>query len=183
MEWLTRIQDALKTAERRELLMYAGGFFGILALAMGLLLYFHQSRVSFYKKELKKMDSLRIQTKQLLTQYKRVKAQQATVEELLGQNKDFRIGQAFQALVQKTGLSGYIKDPTPPSTHEVISGKQEVQISSLLVGISMKQVTDLLAQIAATPQLYVKELTIKKTPQARSVDLDITIATLEPTET
>ena len=44
----------------------------------------------------------------------------------------------------------------------------------------MKQLTDLLASIAQVPQLYLKDLTIKRSSRGRAVDVDITVATLEP---
>ena len=70
-----------------------------------------------------------------------------------------------------------------PTTGETVSGKTEVQISSNLRGMSMKEVTDFLMLIAQVPQLYTKDITIKKTPGRPTVDIDITVATLEPSAT
>ena len=179
MEPITWLKDLIRNAEERERLLYAGVFFGLLFLSLGLGTYLHHRRVSFYKNQLKKIDTLRSKTKKILSDYQMVKAQQEKVEQLLAENKDFLIGEAYQKLVKRVGLSAYIKDETAPTTQETVSGKREVQISSNFSGISMKQVTDLLSQIANMPQLFTKELIIKKTPQAQSVDLDITIATLE----
>ena len=47
----------------------------------------------------------------------------------------------------------------------------------------MKNLTDLLSQIAAVPQLYAKDLTIKKVPNTQAIDVDITVATLESSTT
>lgn len=180
MEFLDKIIDSIKSLEDRDFYTYAGLGFGAFFLALSLLIYVHYSKVTKYQNELKRIDVMRQKTKQILSNYKVVTAQKEKVEDILAQNKDFRIGEAYQFIVNKVGLTSRLVDQTAPTTGEVVSGKTEVLVRSHFAGLNMKQVTDLLSEIADVPQLYVKDLVIKKTPNAQTVDVDITVATLEP---
>jgi hypothetical protein len=180
MEFLDSLRDYIKNVEDRDLYKYVAIFFGALFLLFGLLAYFHYNRLNKYANEIKKVDSARNQTKKLLKDYKVVQAQKQRTEEILAQNPNFRIGEAYQSIIQKSGLAGKLQDQSAPTTGESFADKIEMQVNSQFTGLSMKQVTDLLAEIAATPQLYTKELTIKKVPNMSAVDVNITVATLEP---
>lgn len=182
MNILDSLRDTVKYAEPKELAKYLGIFAGIVCLSFGLFIYLHYRRVTSYTAQLVQLDSWRKQTQQILRDAKLVKAQQQEVEEILSKNKDFRIGEAYQSAVSKVGLSGKLVDKSEPTTGESISGNTEVQITSHLKGLSMKEVTDFLVGIAQIPQMYTKEVTIKKAPGRPSVDIDITVATLELAE-
>lgn len=181
MQIFDSIRDFIKYSDDQELYKYLGIFGGILCILFGVLFYFHYSRVSWYTQQLKQLDTWRKHTQKILKNSKMVKEQQRQVEEILAKDKDFRIGQAYLSIIRQGNLMGKIVDKTPvPRTGETISGKTEVQISSNLRGMSMKEVTDFLMLIAQVPQLYTKDITIKKTPGRSTVDIDITVATLEP---
>ncbi|MBA3751309.1 hypothetical protein H0X06_00715 [Candidatus Dependentiae bacterium] len=180
MEWLNRLQEYLKNLENQDLYKNFGAFLAMLFLLLSMAGYLHYRRVRRYTSDLKNIENLRADTRRIINNYKAVTAQRQKVEELLAQNKNFRIAEAYQAIVQKLGLFPRLKDAISPAIGETTSGKTEVTVTSQFSGISMKNLTDLLAQIASVPQLYTKDIHIKKTPQAQAVDLDITTATLEP---
>ncbi len=181
MTFLDPIVDMIKQADDRELLTYAGIFSGIFVILLGLLFYFHYSRVSWYTIQLRNLSRERDKTRKILAKTKKVKAQQKQVEDILAKDKDFRIGQAYQSIIKQGRLINKLVDKKPtPRTGETISGNTEVLINSTLRGLSMKEVTDFLLLIAKVPQLYTKEITIKKVPGRPTVDIDITVATLEP---
>lgn len=179
MQFLDSIRDYIKEMDESEYYKYFGAFIGALLLLIGLLSYFHYSRVRAYKSDLKMLETQRKQTQKILADYKSVTAQKEKVEDILAQNKDFRIGEAYQTVLEKLGLMLRQTDKTAPTEGETISGKTEIYVSSHLNGLSMKQLTDLLFQIANIPQMYVKDLVIKKNPTMPAVDVDITVATLE----
>lgn len=182
MEFLEKLRDQIRHFETADLYKAFGIFFALFFFFFGALFYLHYRKVTRYTSELKKMVSLRTQTKRIVSDYKIVKAQKEKVEEILAQDKTFRIGETYQSIVQKVGIFPKLQEPITPVTGETISGKTEVQVSSRFSGINMKQVVDLLSQIAQVPRLYTKDLTIKKTPNTLAVDIDITVATLEPSE-
>lgn len=177
---LDPLRDFIKNIDEADYYKYFGALMGGFLIILSLLVYIHYSKVTKYQTELKKVDTLRIQARKILSDFKLVAAQREKVEEILEQNKDFRIGEAYQSIIQKVGLASRVQDISAPTTGESVSGKTEVLVSSHFSAINMKQLTDLLSEIAAVARLYVKELIIKKTPNTQAVDVDITVATLEP---
>ena len=181
MELFSPIRDFLRQADDRELYTYGGIMAGVLCVLFGLLIYFHYRNVSWYTNEFKKLDKLRTTTRSILQDAKLPKLQQQQVDAILAQDKNFRIVQAYQTILKEENLSDPKRvDLSVPTTGESISGKTEVIITSTLRGLSMKEVTDFLVHIAQIPQLYTKDITINKVPGQSTVDVDITVATLEP---
>lgn len=180
MDFLESIRTRLENADEKELYSYYGIIGGALFFLFALLVYNHYSRVSWYKFELNKINTQRNLTRQILRNAKLVKAQQQQVEEILAQDKDFRIGEAYQTIIRTGNFASKLVDQSAPTTGESINGKTEVQVIAKLKNLSMKEVTDLLAMIASVPQLYTKEVSIQKPHGKSTVDLDITVATLEP---
>ncbi len=180
MTFLDPIVDMIKQADDSELLKYLGIATGVFVVLLSALFYFHYSRVSWHTTQLRNLNKERIKTRTILRDTKIVKAQQKEVEDILAQDKDFRIGQAYQSIIQQSRLGSKMVDKTPTlRTGDSVGGKTEVQITSTLRGLSMKEVTDFLLLIAQVPQLYTKDITIKKVPGRQTVDIDITVATLE----
>ncbi len=180
MEFLEQLRDTINSLEDTAFYKYLAAFFGGIIILLGLLVYFHYRKVSNYTEELKKVDVLRTQTKKILSDFKVVTQQRHLVEDILSENKNFRIGEAFQSIVQRLGLKQNLSEQTGLATGETISGLTELHISAHFSSISMKQLTDLLTALGQVPQLYTKDLTIKRSPRGRSVDVDINVATLEP---
>lgn len=179
MEALDNIRHRIKSLEDKELYTYSAAFFGIMLLLLALLTFVHYRKVRYYQAELKRVDTQRAETKKILSNYKIAKAHSQKVEEILAQNKDFRIGEAFQDIIQRVGLGSRLQNQIVPTIGEAVSGKTEFQVAAQFSRLSMKNVTDLLMAIAAVPQLYTKEVAIKKEQGSPAVDVDITIATLE----
>jgi hypothetical protein len=182
MNVLDSIRDSIKYSESKELAKYMATFASVFCLIFGFLIYLSYRQVNKYNSQLKQLDSWRKQTQQILRDAKIVRAQQEEVEEILSKDKDFRIGEAYQSVVRKANLSGKLVDTSLPTTGETISSKTEVLVTSRLKGLSMKEVTDFLVGIAQVPQMYTKEVTIKRTPGRPMVDIDIAVATLELSE-
>ena len=184
MKLLEPLRDLIKQSEDRELLTYLGLFGGTLTVIMLLLGYYHYSNVSWYTTQFRKLETLRNQTKTVVKDAQLLKAQQKEVDEILAKDRDFRIVQAFQTIIRTGGFaSKLVGEPSTPTTGETTRGKTEVQINANLRNLSMKEVSDLLVAIGEVPQLYTKEVTVKKSPGRSAVDVDIVVATLEPTET
>jgi len=182
MSVLDSLRDSIKYSEPKELLKYLGIGGGAFLVFFAVLIGFHYRRVAWHTGQIAQLETWRKQTQTIVRNAKIAKAQQQEVEEILAKDKDFRIGESYQSIIRSSGLSQRLVDKSEPTTGESISGRTEVQITSKLKGLSMKDVTDLLVQIAQVPQLYTKEVTIKKSPGNQTVDIDIIVATLELSE-
>lgn len=177
MDALNKLRDFIKSLEDKDFYKYALIFFGTFLLIMGLIFYISYSKTTKYRKLLTQVNEERKKTKKILTDNEYVKQQQEKVEEILAQNKDFRIAKEFGEILQRFGLM--TEEEPSRSDGETVGGKIEKILSARLKSITMKQLTELLSAIADVPQLYPKELIIKKTPNAQTVDVELTIATLE----
>lgn len=180
MEFLEKIADFIRGLETADLYKYFGAFFAAMLIPLGLLFYIHYSKVISYKNAIKSVETQRAQTKKILSDYATVNAQKEKVEEILSQNKEFRIGEAYQSILERLGLAARQAEQVTPTTGETVSGKTEILLNSHINSITMKQLTDLLLEIAAIPQMYIKDLVIKKAPNTPTVDIELTVATLEP---
>src|SRR5262249_28581672 len=154
MEIVEKIRDFIKSLEDVDVYKYFAAFFGAFLVLLSLFIYFHYSRVNRYLADIKNLESMRAQTKKILGDYKTVTAQREKVEEILAQNKDFRIGEAYQAILEKTNLLAKQTDQSTPTAGESIGGKTEIFITSRFERLNMKQIADLLLAIANVPQMY-----------------------------
>ncbi|MBA3954986.1 hypothetical protein H0X48_06735 [Candidatus Dependentiae bacterium] len=181
MEALNKLKHTLKTADTRELFIYAGSFIAALSIVLSFAFYFHLKRVNYYTQQLSTLDKQRKEARNLLSRYKLVNQRQTEVEDILNQDPSFRIEPIYANLIQKLGLT--FNQPEAPTSDngETVKGKTERILKSRLITMSMKQLTDLLSAIADIPQLYPQALEITKIPNARAVNVDLTIATLQPT--
>jgi len=179
MALFSTIQNFIKNLDEQELIKYFAGF-GLTILGLiGLILYLNHSGVNKYKSRLKDINKERLQTKKILTDYKLVNLQKQKIEEILSTNNNFFIAQEYNNLIKKLGLSKFQSEEPTKSDGEIISGKIERILTFHLDSITMKQLTELLTQIAEIERLYPKELIIKKVPNSQKIDIDLTIATLE----
>lgn len=183
MELINRLKNFISNLEEKESYKYILASIGILFLLLALLAYFYYSKINKYNNELKRINTQRQQTRKILGDYKSVNQQQFKVEEILAQDPNFRISQAYKDIIQKSGLTVYQQDEPTRAIGESVDNKTEITLTSHLTGISMKQLTELLSNIANIIRLYPKDLTIKKSPKAQAIDVDLTIATLEPAST
>lgn len=179
METLKKFRNFIDNLEDKELYQYILLACGLLIAIMGIFIYIHYSYVNKYKNEIEQVNKQRQVTKKILTEYKLVNQQQDKVEEILAQNKNFIITKEFKDIIQKIGLESHMSDEPKRVVGETIRNKTEMLLNAHLEAISMKQLTDLLSEISDIPQLYPIELTIKKTPNNQTVNVDLTIATLE----
>jgi hypothetical protein len=176
-----RIREWVKGLEDRDIYKYIAIALGIVTLLIGLLMYIYYGKVSKYTRQLQEIIMERKQAQQILSDYKAVAQQHAKIEQILTQDKNFLITKKYSEILKALGLTSHQQEEPKRTPGATVSGRTESNINSHLSGITMKQVTDLLSAIADVPQLYPKELIIRKpTPNAQTVDVDLTITTLEP---
>lgn len=181
MTLLNKIQNFIKNLDEQELIKYFLGYgLGLLSL-IALILYLNFSGVNKYKSKLQEINKERLTTKRILTDYKLVNLQKQKIEEILSTDKNFFIAQEYNNIIKKLGLTNYQSEECTKSDGQVISGKIERILACHLDSITMKQLTELLTQIAEIERFYPKELIIKKVPNSQKIDIDLIIATLEDT--
>lgn len=169
-----------KNSDTQEQYIYIGSALGAFFLIFGFIWYFTNTRVSKYNELLTKVQKQKSEASNLIEKRKVVLQHKEQVDSIIEKNKDFRPTQAYQNIIRKLGLEKYEgNEKTSQEQGEKIDGKVELRVVSSLFGITMKQVTDLLNEIATVNQLYPKSIIIKKNPSTQTVDIDLTIASLE----
>ncbi len=156
-------------------------FLSVFFIMFGSIIYLHHRRSKKYFLMLQQINKERTITKRILSDYQLVTQQKDKVDEILDQDKNFFIAQAYSDIVKKMGLTSHQPEDPVHNQGPTISNKTERTISANLDKVSMKNLVDLLSAIAEIERLYPKELTIIKTPNTQAIDIDLTIATLEST--
>lgn len=154
------------------ILIYILIFFGI-----GFLYY---SKVNKYINNLENISKKKIETKNIIEDFIKIQKEQLAVQEILDQDKTFRILPAYQDVIKSLKL----KEKAEPiiTKNPSVKGKIERLLKAELVNLNIKNLVELLSKIANIKQIYPKSLVIRKVTQNKNIDIEITIATLEITE-
>lgn len=179
MEALIKFRNFIKSLEDKDFYKYCAIAGSVILLLLGLIFFIFWSKVNRYTNEFMEINKLRNSTKTILTDYKIVNQQRAKVEEILAQNKNFILAKAYKDIIDELNLGSFQSEEPKRSQGQIVGDKIETILSGSLSGISMKQLTDLLSEIANVEQIYPKDLVIKKSPNKNAVDIELTIATLE----
>ena len=180
MDFLKNLALKIRKIDEVDQYKYFGISLASFILGLFIIWYFTNSRVNTYSDLIKKTLTQRQETQRLISDYKIVKQQQEQVNEILEKNKNFRPIQAYSEIVSKLKLERFQGDAPLQTPGATVDNKTEIEVKVALAAISMKQLTDLLYEISLVEQLFPKNLTIKKNPNTQTVDVDLTIATLEP---
>lgn len=180
MEAFKKFRDFINNLDEKEFYKYTFLFLGVFFLIIGLIFYVSYSRIAKYTALLQQLNKERLKTRKILSENRIVIQQESKVEEILARNKNFILRQAYNEILKNVDLTKHQSEEPTTGQGITISGKIERILISHLDGITMKQLTELLLKIAEEERIYPKELIIKKTPNAKTVDVELTVATLEP---
>lgn len=180
MDTLKNFALKIKKADESEQYKYLGIFLGSVLLVLAVIIFFTNRSINSYRDLIKKTLTQRIETQQLLSDFKVVKQQQEQVNEILTRNKNFRPIQAYQEVIAKLNLEKFQAEKPVQSQGNTIDNKTELELKVSLASVNMKQLTDLLYSLSQVEQMYPKILTVKKNPNTQTVDVDLIMATLEP---
>jgi hypothetical protein len=175
-EWMKKVVDYINNLDRKSFVRYIYIILGTQLLMGSFLLYRTHRRINQLKKELKKVNSLRRSTQELLRKNQAVEEQHKEVDAILDENPNFKLQKYFRDLLNRNALAaGTIE--TSEITNPVDPAYDEVQARAKLTDITTKQLTQLLQEIEGNPRVHIKKLEItQKKPQ--TIDVNLTIATL-----
>lgn len=180
METIEKIQAYVDALETRIFYRYLAIIAAILmALASFMVVHYYRSTKGLLA-EIESVNDERERTQKVLSAFAQVKQQRQEVDAILDENKNFKIGGYFNALLDSLQLADKktMAEPSRSSSRE--AHYQESILKVRFAGMNMKQLCELLNQIEQNRRVYSKELEIiksKKTPKA--IDVNLTVATLE----
>ena len=161
----------------KYLLIYLGA---LLTLSVASVYYYYNT-IKYWKKQTNEINATRDEIKVIVDRDELVQKQREEVNTLLSEMPDFKIGEYFNDLIGKLGLTQNVV--TSPSITYADRGDKEyreVLLTTQFDMMNMKQLTELLNEIEQNKRIYTKELEIiksKKTPN--TIEVNLTIATLQ----
>lgn len=179
MDFLQKIQAKLVSFERNEFYKNVGAYFGIVFLLMLGITYYYFSKTSELQSSLKKINRNRERVRLILQEHKAVQKQRTEVNTMLNEEKNFKIKNFFDGIVQQHQLKLQQTKETEISEEVLQKKYTEVKLTAQFKQISTQQLCELLNSVEQKARVYTKELTITKTRGA-SLDVLLTIATLRP---
>jgi beta-lactamase regulating signal transducer with metallopeptidase domain len=182
MIFLEKINDWLCGLDEKDFYKYFGIFFGAIALACGLILFFHFRAINDLERRSADINSLREEAQKIFSKAETVKQQQATVDATLAKEKDFKIGGYFKDLLVSLNLLDK-KTVENPSHIDLGKGYTETILNTKLTEMNTKQLCEILDAIDENERIYTKELDIvKSAKKPNAIDVTLTIATLQKIE-
>ena len=180
MEFLNKIQSYLTSLDQKRFYQYIGGALGIVAVIMLLLMFQYYRKISSLKSTIVTTNEEREEVKKILDKARQIKKDQKEIDAILALDPNFKIIGYFQDLTSRLGLAQ--KSSSIEEVKEIREGQyQESVLQAKFTSITMKDLAQLLQEIELNKRVFTKELDITKAQkQANSIDVSLTIATLEP---
>lgn len=183
MTFFENLQARLTGLDKKTWYRYLAIIGGIFFFIVAVILFFYYRITSNIEEQISEINQKRQEVKQLLQKAQQVKKARAEVTALLEEDPNFKIKAFMQDVFERVGITkdnvsvgNVTQTPTQDSYIEQGASYQ-------IVGISMKQLTELLQAIDESKRVFTKELDIAKSKKIpRTIDVDIKIATMMPRE-
>jgi hypothetical protein len=180
MNILLTFKNYLDTLDTKDFKKYALIALGALLLLLGFIFFMYYRSAAELKSKITVINKKRKDVQNMLERYERVKKQQIEVNTILAKDKTFKIAQYFENLLMKLDI-GINKAQEPETVpKDVLDGYTEWTLYANLSNLTTKKLSELLYAIEQEERIYTKELEIEKAKQPYSINVKITIATLEP---
>lgn len=169
--------------EQKRVYQYIAGILVTISVLALVILYIRSSYVDKALNRLSDINEQREQIKRIITNAEKIKKQRAQVNAMLAKDESFKISSYLLTVLQKLHLS----EKTTIGGHSQVdreNGYRESMRKIELVGMNMKELSELLNELEQNERIYIKELEIvrsSRTPQ--TIDVMLSVATLEPRTT
>lgn len=182
MEIIDKIYTYISNLDEKRFYQYLIGFLCAVGLLMLLIMFQYYRSVSSLKSEIAQINAAREQARTILDKGQIVKKEQREIDAIIAKDENFKIGQYFEDLLAKLGLSNKVDKDSLEVTSPEREGKyRESVLTAKFSGMTMKELTELLQELEFNRRVFTKglEITASQKPP-NSIDVTLTIATLEP---
>lgn len=181
MDFIQKIHNYLDAIDKKYFYRYLIVLLVILVLSTAVSIYYFYSSVDAFQKMIDEVNDVRTsKVASILSRIEHVKKQRSEVNEILAQDEAFKIGGYFNDILGLLNIASNKKEET--TTQIVLDDDyRESMLSAKFVGLTMKQLTELLNIIEQNRRVYTKALEIQKAIKPpKTIDVLLTIATLQP---
>jgi hypothetical protein len=178
---LIRFKNFVDELETKVYYRYLVGALVIFTALLVLLFYLHNNRISSLDQEIHKINRERQQARELLEKHTIIQQQKLEVDDILSQDKTFKIKEYFSQTVNDLNLGSKLaKDTEISEPQDLENGYSEIKLDASFTKLNMKELSELLYQTETSRRIYTKELVITQAPNSQTIDATIVIATLQP---
>ena len=179
---INQITDFFWNLDKKQFNHIVIGLLAGTTLILGTTIYLQFRRARSFKKEMAVINNNRTSIKEILEKNEQIKMQQKRAEEILAKDKQFKLKEYFETLLNTMQPQPNLKsDPITTKDLENLraQGYEEVGMDAELVNLNMKQLVDLLSALEQNERIDIKKLEITKSKQQPTIDVMLTIGTLQ----
>ncbi len=181
---LARIESFLATQNSSMFRNYILVYIGTFSVLCGGLIFYYNYRTAAMIKNIRTLNTKRVQVQELLSKELTIREQQNLVDELIQQDKNFLIMHYFETIAEQLNLTNKLQEKPRLTTNEPAmlksKGYSELILEIKLDDLNMWQVTQLLEELEKNKRVYIKNLELESNPDTPpTVSLLLTIATLK----
>lgn len=180
MNFLKQFFIQIQKIDQKKIYQGMAGTLGALLLVIGLIIFYYYSSIAELRRKIDLVNESREEIRTILTKQEQVQQQHKTVNALLAEDPNFKIGGYFKNILEKLNLTEKNKKyVTEPIERE--DNYRETILNAEFVDMSMKELTELLSVIEQSARVYTKELEISKSKKtAHKINVKLVIGTLQP---
>lgn len=180
MKWFDTVIHKIYSFTTQEFQRYSLIFLGIFCSVALLFGFFHIRMTRKLTQQFKLINKQCVEVGELVERYELVQKQQAEVANILNADKNFKIAGYFNGLLQQLNITEKKTRDPETSFEELENGYQEIKLYAALNQLTIKQLVDLLDALEQKNRIYLKDLEMYKPEQEKYININLTIATLEP---
>lgn len=141
----------------------------------------HYYAISSLRSKISIVNSLREDTKRILNKATIVEQQRTDVNAMIAEDPNFKIGGYMKELLEKQQLTSKKKlEQYIPVDRQ--DNYRETILTTQFTDMTMQELTTLLNEIEQKERIYTKSLDITQSKTTGTIDVTLTIATLQPKE-
>lgn len=168
------IEDLTTKQFKQYFLIIITGLFFVSSI----IIYRYYRNIHNLKNRIDLINKNRIEVQNILERFEIVKRQKTEVDTLLAKDKEFKINDYFN----KISIADMYKTRDPDiSSEELDNGYTEIKLYASLSNMNTQKLVELLDTLEKNERIYTKELEIYKPDQGPTINVNLLIATLEPT--
>lgn len=181
MNILASLKNYIDNWDHKEFRNYTATAFGVFIAILLIIIFFYYRNIASLRSRMTTINKNRLTVRELVTRYDLVKKQQVGVDAILAKEKDFKISQYFDQLLDKLGLKANKTQDVETMSEEVLDGYTEWTLYANLTNMNTKKMSELLHAIELEERIYTKEVEVERsTTNPNALNVKLTIATLEP---
>jgi len=174
MKYFDKIASFTQGLDHKQLQQYMIAFLVAVIGMVGIVMYFFHQKNTTLITEIKKLEKLSKDATQIITNNKKMTAEESRVKKILERKKGFSIKGFFETFAQTQNITPEAGWDT--QTRDITGKFGEIILPATFRGYTTEKLVEVLVELDKEEIVYIKELTIRSV-EDKKIDFDISIAT------